>query len=97
MPQLKNKISSTLQYISAFLFLALMCSNQAFQFSHLHHFHEDDTLAFEGSSITPWDLWLNILRLINMAKKDLHIPMTTGTTMRIRQSVILHGHNLPIL
>ena len=49
MPHLKNKNGSTLQYISAFLFLALMCSNQVFQFSHLHHFHEDDTLAFEVS------------------------------------------------
>jgi hypothetical protein len=49
MPQLKNKNSITLQHISIFLFLALMCCNQLFQFSHLHHFHEDDTLAFDVS------------------------------------------------
>ncbi len=49
MPQLKNNNSSTLQYLSAFLFLALMCCNQIFQFSHLHHFHEDDGVAFEVS------------------------------------------------
>lgn len=47
MPQLRNKNRSTLQIISAFFFLVLMSCNQLFQFSHLHHFHEDDTLAFE--------------------------------------------------
>ena len=49
MPQLKIKNSIPVHQMSAFLFLALMCCNQVFQFSHLHHFHEADTLAFEVS------------------------------------------------
>lgn len=49
MPQLKNKTNTPVHQMSAFFFLALMCCNQVFHFSHLHHFHEDDTLAFEVS------------------------------------------------
>jgi hypothetical protein len=97
MPQLKNKHSSTFRYISTFFFLILMCGSQAFQFSHLHHFHEGDTLAFEASYHPHWGLWLNILQPINMVRKGLHILLTTGTTMKTKRIAILHGRNPAIL
>jgi hypothetical protein len=46
---LKNRNIICLHRISSFLFLALICFNQVYQFSHLHHFHKDDSLAFEVS------------------------------------------------
>jgi ABC-type nickel/cobalt efflux system permease component RcnA len=43
----KNK--NNLCQISSFLLLVLICCNQVYQFSHLHHFHEDDSLVVEVS------------------------------------------------
>lgn len=47
---LKIKNITNIQKVIAFLFLALLfvCS-QVYQFSHLHHFHNDGSLAFEVS------------------------------------------------
>ncbi len=36
--------------IACFLFLALICCGQAYQSVHLHHFHQNDSVAFEVSS-----------------------------------------------
>jgi hypothetical protein len=46
---LKNKKIICLHRISSFLFMALICCNQVYQFSHLHHLHHDDSLVFEVS------------------------------------------------
>lgn len=36
--------------IACFIFLALVCSSQVYQSTHLHHFHADDSIAFEVSA-----------------------------------------------
>ena len=55
MSLLKTKNITNIQKISTFLFLALLFCNQVYQFSHLHHFHKDDSLAFEVS-YHPFDI-----------------------------------------
>ena len=49
MTTFKNKNINNLCRISSFLLLVLICGNQVYQFSHLHHFHEDDSLVVEVS------------------------------------------------
>ncbi len=49
MSKLNNKKNIPVHQINTYLFLTLICFTQAFQFSHLHHFHENDALAFEVS------------------------------------------------
>lgn len=46
---LKIKNINKVQKVSTFLFLALLFCSQIYQFSHLHHFHNDGSLAFEVS------------------------------------------------
>lgn len=41
--------------IVGFLFLALVCCGQGYQSAHLHHSHNNDSVAFEVSSL-PLDL-----------------------------------------
>ena len=36
--------------IACFIFLAIVCSGQVYQSTHLHHFHTDDSIAFEVSA-----------------------------------------------
>ena len=36
--------------IACFIFLAFVCSGQIYQSTHLHHFHADDSIAFEVSA-----------------------------------------------
>lgn len=36
--------------IACFIFLALVCSGQVYQSTHLHHSHADDSIAFEVSA-----------------------------------------------
>lgn len=43
-------ISHKLWCIASFLFLALICSGQVYQATHLHHYHVDDVVAFEVSA-----------------------------------------------
>ena len=46
---LKNKNISNLQRVSTFLLLALIFSNPLYQFIHVHHVHQDDSLELEIS------------------------------------------------
>ncbi len=41
--------------LACFLFLALVCSGQVYQSTHLHHFHDNDSVVFELST-HPLDL-----------------------------------------
>lgn len=36
--------------IACFIFLALVCTGQVYQSVHFHHFHDDDSIAFEVSA-----------------------------------------------
>jgi hypothetical protein len=49
MPTLKNKINIVLHQIFSIFFLAVICCAQIYNFTHLHHFHENNSLAFEVS------------------------------------------------
>ena len=55
MSVLKIKKIANLQKISIYLFLALLFCSQVYQFSHLHHFHKDGSVAFEVS-YHPFDI-----------------------------------------
>ena len=42
--------SHSLWRITCVLFLTLLCSGQVYQAAHLHHFHENDLVAFKVSA-----------------------------------------------
>lgn len=46
----RNNFFHSLWRIASFLFLALVCCGQIYQSAHLHHFHQNNSVAFQVSA-----------------------------------------------